>query len=282
VLSSCFCGFDMADMTETETTSGLPGGTEEQAIKDFFDSFDTDGSETIDVKEAQAAILQFDPKASSNVGKLFVEYHDSNGDGEVGFDEFLAGILADEETLNAKEEAESTMEMFDQDGDKKLTFEEVAKTLGVVDEDRSKEIEAEFLKADTNQDKFVSLDELEAAIQAEMDAHASEHEDADEGAHHDKDIPDDVKAVDDKIVDEVVMEEITQTKGDRLLLSRPKLSQFYRKFQAQQSVSHQALHSWAAPIAGGLTVIPLLVAAFACRRRLRFPARVEYEDVAEE
>lgn len=281
-------------------------GTEEEVIEQMFAGWDVDGSEKIDPKEVLSAMKEMIPGLTEEGAKKYTDFFDKNDDGELDMDEWQAAIFEDQGPRTAEEEAQSTMKMFDTNDDEKISIQE-AKTLtkhfgGTFTEENEKD----FLEADTDGDKEISGEELLVSIKKQY----KEMEMSDQPTHHgDKKMSDDIKAIEDDIVDGVAVEEMENTPveastdapeeetkeeetsekteiksllANRRLLTHPKLMPFLQKFQAEKSLPPPALNSWAAPAAGGFIMIPLLVAAVGCRRRLRVPARVDFEAVAQE
>merc|ERR1711860_228490 len=80
---------------------------------------------------------------------------------------------------------------------------------------------------------------------------------------------DDVKNIDDAITDQIAGEEVFNSKPDRRLFTHAHLKPLMLKFQSMQGHSSRSLESsLPTPVAGGLIMIPLLIAAVAVSGRL--------------
>merc|ERR1712129_545592 len=90
--------------------------------------------------------------------------------------------------------------------------------------------------------------------------------------------PDDAKIIDDAVSEKVAVEEMFEPKPDRRLFTHAHFKPLIQKFLATKGSSPPVLP---VPVAGGLIMIPLLVAVFGCRRRLRPVSHTTVESGAE-
>ena len=106
---------------------------QKQEIKEAFDLFDTDGSNSIDQKELKVAMraLGFEPKREE-IKKLITEV-DKDGSGVIDFPEFLDMMTAKMAERDPREEMLKAFRLFDDDETGKISFKNlkrVAKELG--------------------------------------------------------------------------------------------------------------------------------------------------------
>merc|ERR1711959_637678 len=106
-------------------SSGL-SEEQKQEIREAFDLFDTDGSQTIDAKELKVAMraLGFEPN-KDDIKK--------DGNGTIEFDEFLAMMTAKMGERDSREEIIKAFRLFDDDETGKISFKNlkrVARELG--------------------------------------------------------------------------------------------------------------------------------------------------------
>ena len=106
---------------------------QKQEIREAFDLFDTDGSQTIDAKELKVAMraLGFEPN-KDEIKKMIADI-DKDGNGTIEFDEFLAMMTAKMGERDSREEIMKAFRLFDDDETGKISFKNlkrVAKELG--------------------------------------------------------------------------------------------------------------------------------------------------------
>ena len=88
---------------------------QKQEIREAFDLFDTDGSQTIDAKELKVAMraLGFEPN-KDEIKKMIADI-DKDGNGTIEFDEFLAMMTAKMGERDSREEIMKAFRLFDDD-----------------------------------------------------------------------------------------------------------------------------------------------------------------------
>ena len=106
---------------------------QKQEIREAFDLFDTDGSQTIDAKELKVAMraLGFEPN-KDEIKKMIADI-DKDGNGTIEFDEFLAMMTAKMGARDRREDLMKAFRLFDDDETGKISFKNlkrVAKELG--------------------------------------------------------------------------------------------------------------------------------------------------------
>lgn len=147
----------------TGTRGARPELTEEQKqeIKEAFDLFDTDGSETIDAQELHVAMraLGFEPK-KEEIKKMISDI-DKDGSGNIDFVEFLEMMTAKMSERDSREEILKAFRLFDDDDTGKITLknlQRVAKEIGenMTDDELMEMIE----EADRDNDHEIDQDEF--------------------------------------------------------------------------------------------------------------------------
>ena len=140
-----------------------PGLTEDEIeeIKEAFDLFDTDGSNTIDAKELKVAMraLGFEPK-KDEVRKMIQEC-DRDQSGVIDFPEFLDMMTQKMADRDPRDEMLKAFRLFDDDDTGKISFKNlkrVAKELGenMTDEEIQEMIE----EADRDGDNEIGEEEF--------------------------------------------------------------------------------------------------------------------------
>merc|ERR1712139_201111 len=93
------------------------GLTEDQVaeIKEAFDLFDTDVSGSIDTNELKVAMKALGMDAKSEEIRKLINDIDSDGDGTIDFDEFLAMITARKQGEDTREDLLKVFKLFDDD-----------------------------------------------------------------------------------------------------------------------------------------------------------------------
>ena len=102
-------------------------------IKEAFDLFDTSGSGTIEAKELKVALRALGFEPSKEEIETLISNFDKEGTGRIDFHEFLDIMITKMSEKDSAEELDSAFQLFDLNGDKKITFEElkaVAQELG--------------------------------------------------------------------------------------------------------------------------------------------------------
>jgi centrin-2/centrin-1 len=134
---------------------------QKQEIKEAFDLFDTDGSESIDAKELKVAMraLGFEPK-KEEIKKMISDI-DKDGSGSINFNEFLTMMTSKMSERDSREEILKAFRLFDDDETGKITLKNlrrVAKEIGenMTDEELQEMIE----EADRDGDGEIDQDEF--------------------------------------------------------------------------------------------------------------------------
>ncbi len=137
--------------------------TEEQRleIKEAFDLFDTDGSETIDQKELKVAMraLGFEPKRDE-IKKMIADVG-KTGMGTIDFNDFLYLMSSKMGERDSKEEILKAFRLFDDADTGKITLENlrrVAKEIGETMTDE--ELQEMIDEADRDGDGAINPDEF--------------------------------------------------------------------------------------------------------------------------
>ncbi|NXO92572.1 CETN1 protein, partial [Certhia brachydactyla] len=133
----------------------------QQEIREAFELFHTDGSDSIDVKELKVAMraLGFEPK-KEEIKKMISDI-DKEGTGKISFTDFLAVMSQKMAEKDSKEEILKAFKLFDDDETGKISFKNlkrVAKDLGenLTDEELQEMID----EADRDGDGEVSEQEF--------------------------------------------------------------------------------------------------------------------------
>ncbi|NXA79533.1 CETN2 protein, partial [Thryothorus ludovicianus] len=133
----------------------------QQEIREAFELFHTDGSDSIDVKELKVAMraLGFEPK-KEEIKKIISDV-DKEGTGKISFTDFLAVMSQKMAEKDSKEEILKAFKLFDDDETGKISFKNlkrVARDLGenLTDEELQEMID----EADRDGDGEVSEQEF--------------------------------------------------------------------------------------------------------------------------
>ncbi|NWS30663.1 CETN2 protein, partial [Polioptila caerulea] len=133
----------------------------QREIREAFELFHTDGSDSIDVKELKVAMraLGFEPK-KEEIKKIISDI-DKEGTGKISFTDFLAVMSQKMAEKDSKEEILKAFKLFDDDETGKISFKNlkrVAKDLGenLTDEELQEMID----EADRDGDGEVSEQEF--------------------------------------------------------------------------------------------------------------------------
>jgi len=132
-----------------------------QEIKEAFDLFDTNGSETIDQKELKVAMraLGFEPKRDE-IKKLIADVG-KTGAGTIDFNDFLQMMTTKMGERDSKEEIMKAFRLFDDDETGKISkknLKRVAKEIGEVMTDD--ELQEMIDEADRDGDGEINPDEF--------------------------------------------------------------------------------------------------------------------------
>lgn len=112
-----------------------PGLSEEEIeeIREAFNLFDTDGSGTIDPKELKAAMQSLGFEAKNQTIYQMIADIDRDGNGNIGFEEFLDMMTAKMSDSDSREDIQKVFNLFDDDQTGKISLrnlKRVAKELG--------------------------------------------------------------------------------------------------------------------------------------------------------
>jgi centrin-1 len=140
-----------------------PDLTEEQKqeIKEAFDLFDTDGSETIDAKELKVAMraLGFEPK-QEEIKKMISDI-DEDGSGTIDFAEFLQMMTAKMSQRDSQEEILKAFRLFDDDGTGKISLKNLRRVANEIGENMTDDELMEMIhEADRDGDNEINQDEF--------------------------------------------------------------------------------------------------------------------------
>merc|ERR1712179_654865 len=151
-------------IAEDYARPGLPED-EVAEIKEAFDLFDNDASGAISVNELTSAMqsLGFDVKHA--VVYNMVSDLDTDGSGEIEFDEFLEVMTAKITDKNTKEEIDRVFKLFDKDRNGTLEADNLSRVCKELGEDMPEEDVREVIqRMDLDGDGAVGLDDFYAVI----------------------------------------------------------------------------------------------------------------------
>merc|ERR1711920_953520 len=134
---------------------------EVEEMKEAFDLFDNDASGAISVNELTGAMqsLGFDVKHA--VVYNMVADLDSDGSGEIEFDEFLEVMTAKITDKNTKEEIDRVFKLFDKDRNGTLEADDLSRVCKELGEDMPEEDVREVIqRMDLDGDGAVGLDDF--------------------------------------------------------------------------------------------------------------------------
>ena len=121
--------------------------SQKQEIKKAFDLFDTSGSGTIEKKELKVALyaLGFSP-SKDDLTKLIADFSKDKSD-RIDFAEFLDIMITKMSEKDSPSEIEKAFQLFDIDGDGKITFEDLKQVARELNETMTDEELNEMLAA---------------------------------------------------------------------------------------------------------------------------------------
>lgn len=140
-----------------------PGYTELDIIelKNAFDTFDTDKSGSIDIKEMKEAIGNLElESASSAILQLVLDF-DSDNSGKIEFSEFLDLVSGKTGDESSKEEIQKVFNVFDKDKTGQISFENLktlVQDLGLQLSDST--LKNLISKGDSNYDGLVNFEDF--------------------------------------------------------------------------------------------------------------------------
>lgn len=140
-----------------------PDLTEEQKqeIKEAFDLFDTDGSESIDAKELKVAMraLGFEPK-KEEIKKMISDI-DKDGTGTINFSEFLGMMTTKMSERDSKQEILKAFRLFDDDETGRISLKNLKRVAKEIGESMTDEELQEMIdEADKDGDGEIDQDEF--------------------------------------------------------------------------------------------------------------------------
>jgi len=235
----------------------------------IFDGMDKDGSGAISVAEAHQYIRETlsDDTVTEKQVKNWVKYLDQNANSELELPELQADVVHAGNEAAPKKAAQWSFAQSDTDKDGKESKEEAKKLAEDIGEEWGEDDIAQFDAADTDGDGLLTSEELESWFGKQKGKNEGEDILAD------KKEPGDAGKASADILKAVYS--AAGEKKSRLLLS-PQMKILQRRITgdlaprvASPPSSLALASSWAGSSAIGLLVVPLLVAAFGCRRRFR-------------
>lgn len=211
----------------------------------------------LNAAEVYQGLRKYNKKVTEDDAKAFIDWADQDDDDQITVQEFSAAVKHYSENMSPEKQAKLDIKVWDNDKDGKVSKDELKQTgfndFDVVDEDK---------------DGFVTEKEL-AAFQKKVKKVPERKDDPYKG----KAMPNTVEAVAEEELSELIIEQ--QKKDSQALRSLQGKSLLPR--MKARSMPRVARHpsqlalgsSWVGPSVAGLLIVPLLVAAFSCRRRFR-------------
>lgn len=152
----------MAEQLGNECKMSTPDAAKINTLRDTFASMDLDGDRLLSKDELQKGLTSSGVEGV-NFGELIDGLH-HHADGSVDYREFLAAAL-DQQFYTQKETCQKAFNAFDQDGDGKVSTDDLKKLLearGVINEDAEKMVQ----EADTNGDGVIDFSEFMSMMTA--------------------------------------------------------------------------------------------------------------------
>lgn len=156
-----------AEKQPGERTTSRHGLSDEEVeeIREAFNLFDADGSGTIDTAELMTAMKSLGFDGKNHIVHQMIGDIDTDGTGEIEFDQFLNLMTARMSDKDSKEDIQKVFNLFDDDNTGYISLQNlkrVAKELGetLSDEELLEMIE----RADTDKDGQISPDEFFAIM----------------------------------------------------------------------------------------------------------------------
>ncbi|CAH8655664.1 unnamed protein product [Dicrocoelium dendriticum] len=136
-------------------------------LREIFRIIDRDRGGTVSGQELGDLIRLVSSNCSETKTKILMRRADINGDGEIGFDEFVHLITAEPSSAELDSEAtREAFEVFDTDNDGYITKTELGHVLkSIGHECTDQEVEELLSEADRDGDGRVTYEEFEAMIE---------------------------------------------------------------------------------------------------------------------
>jgi len=155
---------------ELKIDDDLPGPNDDVKNQDYkmaFKLLDKDGDGTLSLVELQEVFTNLNFKFSEGELKKMVSTIDKNRDGQIDLDEFMVmmrrkvGNSSSKYTLTYEDELKEAFDVFDKDGNGKITAQELADTMKALGENLTQEdIEFMMSEVDQNNDKEIDFEEF--------------------------------------------------------------------------------------------------------------------------
>jgi len=138
-----------------------------QDYKMAFKLLDKDGDGTLSVLELKQVFTNLNFKFSEGELKKMIATIDKNRDGQIDLDEFMVMMRrkvdsrSEKYSFSYEDELKEAFDVFDKDGNGKITAAELAETMKALGENLSHEdIEFMMSEVDQNNDKEIDFDEF--------------------------------------------------------------------------------------------------------------------------
>ncbi|CAF1057166.1 unnamed protein product [Rotaria sordida] len=132
-----------------------------QELKDAFDVFDTDGSGKISHRELGNIFKALNIRTNDNQLKQFVNEMDTNGSGQIEFDEFCRVMATTFFKKYSQDELRAAFRQFDQDGSGYIQAQELEHIMQKIGRRFNKdEIDAMVKSLDQSGDGKIGFDEF--------------------------------------------------------------------------------------------------------------------------
>jgi len=148
----------------------IPGPDDEVKHQDYkmaFKLLDKDGDGTLSLLELQEVFTNLNFKFSEGELKKMVATIDRNRDGQIDLDEFMVMMRrkvsnsSSKYSLSYEDELKEAFDVFDKDGNGKITAQELADTMKALGENLTHEdIEFMMSEVDQNDDKEIDFEEF--------------------------------------------------------------------------------------------------------------------------
>jgi len=154
---------------ELKIEDELPGPDDDIKHQDYkmaFKLLDKDGDGTLSLAELQEVFTKLSFKFSEGELKKMVATIDMNRDGQIDLDEFMVMMRrkvsnsSSKYPLSYKDELKEAFDVFDKDGNGKITAQELADTMKALGENLTHE-DIEFMMSEVDQDDDKEIDFVE-------------------------------------------------------------------------------------------------------------------------